>query len=193
MELFLPSDGTSCSLPPLPGFRYGHTLNNNNNIILCGGVVKDCLKLNPNTGSWEQFLTMSQYRNYHVSWTPNNGIGTYLMGGDSGLGMTTILVKADETLEMTFNLKYNTMSVLNAINDIYLLKFVSNCVHCSQACAIPDPDTDTVVVTGGVKTKPTVSRYSTDGWVKDLAPLTKGRWEHACASFTSGGRRVRQC
>ena len=115
VELFLPSDGTSCSLPPLPGFRYSHTLDNN---ILCGGFVKNCLKLNPNTGSWEQLLTMSQYRNYHVSWTPNNGIGTYLMGGESPLLKTTTLIKADGTLANTFALKYDTRSVLNAINDV---------------------------------------------------------------------------
>ena len=115
VELFLPSEGTSCSLPPLPGYRYAHTLDNN---ILCGGMVIDCLKLNPNTGSWEQLVTMSQLRNYHVSWTPNNGIGTYLMGGERPLQKTTTLVKADGTLANTFALKYKTQSVLNAMNDV---------------------------------------------------------------------------
>ena len=114
VELFLPSAGTSCSLPPLPGIRYAHTLDNN---ILCGGFVKDCIQLNPNTGSWEQLLTMSQYRNYHVSWTPNNGIGTYLMGGES-LTDTTTLIKADGTLAQGFALKHQTESVLNTINDV---------------------------------------------------------------------------
>ena len=50
---------------------------------------------------------------------------------------------------------------------------------------------DTVILTGGVYTKTTVSEYNTDGWVWDLAPLTQGRYKHACTNFLSAsGERV---
>ena len=60
-----------------------------------------------------------------------------------------------------------------------------------DSCAIPDPDTDTVVITGGRWTEKTVSVYSDQGWQEDLPDLITGRVYHACAGYTSGGRRVR--
>ena len=60
-----------------------------------------------------------------------------------------------------------------------------------MTCAIPDPDTDTVVITGGLDTLTTVSVYSVHGWVEDLPSLNIGRYLHACTSYMSGGKRVR--
>ena len=60
----------------------------------------------------------------------------------------------------------------------------------SYACAIPDPVTDTVVVTGGDIAMTTVVRYGQQGWLEDLPPLITGRWRHACSSFMSAGRLV---
>merc|ERR1719468_824107 len=56
------------------------------------------------------------------------------------------------------------------------------------ACAIPDPVTDTVVVTGGLLTENTVVRYGQQGWLEDLPDLITGRYIHACSSFVSSGR-----
>ena len=70
--------------------------------------------------------------------------------------------------------------------------FAALYVFYRQACAIPDPDTDTVVITGGWWTQTTVSRYSVQGWVEDLPALSTGRRNHACTSFMSGRRRVRK-
>ena len=61
--------------------------------------------------------------------------------------------------------------------------YVFNIVFYSQACAIPDPVTDTVVVTGGDSTYTTVVRYGELGWLEDLPPLLTGRRHHACSSF----------
>ena len=72
-----------------------------------------------------------------------------------------------------------------------LLDLLSDCVYYSYACAIPDPDTDTVVVTGGLFSMNTVSVYSNQGWQEDLPPLNTGRYEHACAGYMSGEKRVR--
>ena len=59
----------------------------------------------------------------------------------------------------------------------------------SRACAIPDPGTDTVVLTGG-QTFTTVVRYGQQGWLEDLIPLISGRCCHACTGFISAGRLV---
>ena len=67
---------------------------------------------------------------------------------------------------------------------------LDNIVYYSEACAIPDPDTDTVVVTGGVVTLTKVSVYSVQGWQEDLPSLNTGRHSHACTSYMSGGKRV---
>ena len=105
-ELFLPSSGISCPLPPLPETRDYHTVDDN---ILCGGeTTKDsCVKWNSDTGSWEDLLTLSEIRTKHVSWTLGHGMGTYLMGGWSKSKSTT-LIKEDGTQEPAFKLEYNT-------------------------------------------------------------------------------------
>ena len=184
-ELYLPSLGTSCSLPSLPEVRAYHTGDND---ILCGGFGNsDCLQWSPSNGSWEELVALDSWnlRYYHVSWTPGSGIGTYLMGG-TGSGRTSTLIKPDGTQETGFTLKYDTKWVLNIINkfvDVLIIRY---------ACAIPDPDTNeaSVVVTGGAYTRTTVSIYTEQGWQRNLPPLNTGRESHACSSFMSGGGRV---
>ena len=106
-ELFLPSAGTSCVLPSLPDLRARHTADNN---IICGGwnTRDTCLKWSPNTGSWEKLLTLEDKRRLHVTWTPQHGRGTYLMGGDHS-SKTSTLIKDDGTQEPGFQLKYDTV------------------------------------------------------------------------------------
>ena len=60
----------------------------------------------------------------------------------------------------------------------------------SYACSIADPDTETVVITGGYPALTTVSVYGLQGWVEDLQPLNTGRRLHACTSYMSAGTRV---
>ena len=59
----------------------------------------------------------------------------------------------------------------------------------SYACAIPDQEA--VVITGGVATSRTVSVYNDQGWVEDMSQLNTGRYQHACTSYMSGEKRVR--
>ena len=68
------------------------------------------------------------------------------------------------------------------------VRYVCNIVYFSLACAIPDPITDTVVVTGG--SQPTVVRYGQQGWLEDLPSPITGRHYHACSSFMTSGRLV---
>ena len=79
---------------------------------MCGGEVTDdsCLKWSPDTGTWEELLTLDVGRSRHVSWTPGPDIGTYLMGSDySETRRTTTLIKLDGTQEPGFPLKYTTL------------------------------------------------------------------------------------
>ena len=62
-----------------------------------------------------------------------------------------------------------------------------------RACAIPDPDNEEVIITGGgylEDTLKTVSVYSESGWQKDLASLNQGRRSHGCGSYVNGGKKV---
>ena len=108
-ELYLPSSGLSCSLPRLPDDRERHTVDSSG--LICGGwsPVATCIQWSPDTGTWEELLTLDVGRWTHVSWTPNSGIGTYLMGGgyyDEGR-RTTTLIRPDGTQETGFSLKYD--------------------------------------------------------------------------------------
>ena len=71
-------------------------------------VTKDtCVQWSPDTGFWEEALTMNDGREGHVSWTPSTGtIGTFLMGGYYTLRNTT-LIRPDLTQEPGFPLKYD--------------------------------------------------------------------------------------
>ena len=111
-ELYVPSSGLSC---PRPGrlarlpHRYFHSVESSG--LLCGGrdTEDTCLQWRPDNGTWEEALTLSVGRQLHVSWTPGDGSGTYLMGGkDSENWRTTTLIKPDRTQEPGFPLRYDT-------------------------------------------------------------------------------------
>ena len=64
------------------------------------------------------------------------------------------------------------------------------------SCAIPDPDKEEVILTGGAmvdgyKPNSTVSVYSEAGWQRNLAPLNQARQYHACGSYVKGVEKVR--
>ena len=90
----------------MPDDRLYHTLENSG--LLCGGqyTKKTCLKWRNDIGTWEEILTLGMWRKGgHVSWTPDTGIGTYLIGGDL-YEMTTTLIKPDGTQEQGFFLNH---------------------------------------------------------------------------------------
>ena len=58
----------------------------------------------------------------------------------------------------------------------------------SWACEIPD--VDSVILTGGDKTRNKVSRYNKDGWMEDLPDMIGGRWGHGCAGYKRGSEQV---
>ena len=106
-ELYLPSVGATCSLPSLPDYRVEHTVSEDG--LLCGGhyTQDSCLQWSPDSGTWEEALTLDVSRWAHVSWTPTSGNnGTYLMGGYPSY-QTTTLIKNDGSQEPGFPLKYD--------------------------------------------------------------------------------------
>ena len=104
-ELYQPSSGVSCSVGTLPVSRSLHTLESSG--LMCGGYGAEtsCLHWSPDTGIWEETLSLDVGRYLHVSWTP--GTDTYLMGGYTS-NRTTTLIKPDGTQEPGFDLKYDT-------------------------------------------------------------------------------------
>ena len=74
-----------------------------------------CVQWSSDNGTWKYF-TLNVSRSYHVSWTPDPSIGTYLMGGVNKEAMnpgvnimtSTTLIKPDGSQEPGFSLKYNT-------------------------------------------------------------------------------------
>ena len=107
-ELYLPASGLSCSLPRLPGNRVEHTQESSG--ILCGGFGSEdtCIQWSPDTGTWEDLpITLDVGRNNHVSWTPSNATGTYLMGGDTPVQWRTTTLVSQEAQEPGFPLKYH--------------------------------------------------------------------------------------
>ena len=61
-----------------------------------------------------------------------------------------------------------------------------NCLR--YACAIPDPDNDEVIITGGEYSPKIVSVYNKNGWQRDMPSLENNRLSHACTSFVQSGR-----
>ena len=59
-----------------------------------------------------------------------------------------------------------------------------------MSCGIPDPETDTIIVTGGQDTETRVSQYDRNGFVKNLPSLNTVRRFHSCAQFTDNGVKV---
>ena len=76
---------------------------------------------------------------------------------------------------------------INNDNNLELcVKFISD----REACAIPDPDNEEVIITGGRHTMTTVSVYNKAGHQRDLASLNTGRRNHACTSFIYQNTKV---
>ena len=104
MEIYLPSDNTSCSLPELPEVRYWHT---QDGPWTCGGggssTWTTCDQWSE--GSWTRSVSLSVERINHVSWATASGV--YLIGG-SVSKKTSELVKEDGSVEEGFKLKYKT-------------------------------------------------------------------------------------
>ena len=149
--------------------------------MICGGYYA---KTHDNCRQWnskEEIFprkpvhTFKPSRYFHVSWTPVSGKVTYLMGGGGSklIGNSTTIVKPGVLLGYKgFDLVYPLFG----------------------ACAIPDPETDSVVITGGntnsVDEYKITSLYNVDGFVENFGNLNYQRWLHGCTSYVADNKRV---
>merc|ERR1712131_478412 len=117
---------------------------------------RSCIKFED--GSWTTLTdNLVEERRSHSSWvTPD---GDILLIGGFYSGTTTEIVYQNGTSIRSFDLKYRTR----------------------EACSIELPEM--FILTGGVYTMTTVSRYSTSGWMEDLPELNEGRYSHGCGYF----------
>ena len=107
-QVYVPQSKQFCSLPDLNNAKALHT---QDGFLNCGGWqtsnLQRCSKWDLESGTWNQSINLPRKRMYSQSWTPQSGVGTYLIGGSTN-GKTTDLVKTDGTVMQGFNLKYDT-------------------------------------------------------------------------------------
>ena len=102
-------DGTTCTLPPLPQGRRGHT---QVGLEVCGGYnsgyLTSCVTFS--AGTWATSHTLAVSRLGHVSWASYPG-GVLLLGGwnsDEAKRSTELLSSTSSTTTPKFRLAYDT-------------------------------------------------------------------------------------
>ena len=176
-EIFLPnSPNKPCILPELPAPYLRHTQDRG---MLCGGLHTrySCHQWNSKEAKFPEkpVHEFKPGRHRLVSWTPVAGQETFLIGGGSqGPRETSTIVKQGVFIGYGgFDLKYPLFG----------------------ACSITDPETDTVVITGGNLNSPNfkiTSLYNQDGFVEDFGKLTYQRYQHGCTSYVADKKRVKK-
>ena len=176
-EIFLPDFPDSpCILPNLPVEYREHSQDGG---LLCGGYAKttrhNCRKWNSTEGKFpaKPVHEFKHGRKNHVSWTPVAEKETFLIGGggaNSGDRNTSTIVKP---------------GVFEGSHGFDLT------IPINAACAIPDPDTDTLIITGGdPKNETSTSLYNEDGFIESFGTLNHGRAHHGCTSYVTHNKRV---
>ena len=105
------------------------------------------------------------------------------MGGGSSKN-TTEIVRQDGSVEMGFDLVLDTWWAINLPTSASVWNR-----YFRSACAIPDPDSSSVIITGGVGQYGNVYRYTMAGWAGALPSLHTGRYWHACGSYVTHDSR----
>jgi len=155
VELYSPS--YHCELPSLPDHMVSHTSDEG---TLCGGIITGTTCITFSSGKWVTSHALAEERVGHTSWNNKEEGKIILMGGWGSDTTTEIITEEEKDGVPGFPMKYKTV----------------------YACAIPDQTT--VIITGGVFTQRTVSRYGSEGHIEDLPSLNQGRAEHGCGAYT---------
>ena len=106
VEYFNPSSNQTCSIPPAPQDRFGHTMDN---LTICGGKDKNdflqtCITFS--SGDWVTTNTLEQARIEHSSWQTDQGI--VLMGGFESPNTSEMISATSGHSEPFFTMEYNT-------------------------------------------------------------------------------------
>jgi hypothetical protein len=104
VEVFVPSTGLSCSLPALPDYRNGHTMDS---LLICGGYgsSSDTTCLSFTSGQWITSHTLVEQRYAHISWQTEQGL--VLMGGDYSPYTSEIVATAGGQGGPSFAMQYS--------------------------------------------------------------------------------------
>ena len=104
VEMFVPSTGEVCYIPPLPQHRVQHTLTGR---YLCGGGGKwatNCLHFAE--GGWQNSPPLEEQREGHVGWEREEGL--VLMGGWLSPNTTEVIPTGTDNGGPAFDLIYDT-------------------------------------------------------------------------------------
>ena len=108
-EIYQPHRDRSCVLPDLPKERYGHTQDGS---LLCGGETapdRSCRRWNSKTGSWDMVPeSLTEKRDFHISWTPADGSVTYLLGGARSKNTSEVIDYYND-VRASFPLQHDTV------------------------------------------------------------------------------------
>ena len=170
------SPSSLCILPDLPVRYFGHTQHGG---TLCGGLSgtqTTCRQWNSKDASFpaKPVHEFKSGRFYHVSWTPVSEKETFLIGGGFKSNNSSTIVEP-EVLEGSpgFPIKYP------------LTRWP---VHGS--CGITDPDTDALIITGGMTAETDTSLYDENGFIEPFGTLNHKRRWHGCTSYVTNKKRV---
>jgi len=156
VEVYDPLTGLSCLLPSLPDARIYHTMNN---LFICGGTyTKDtCITLV--SDQWEVSHDLEHQRMVHSSWWVGEKI--ILMGGGNMPTTSEVIPLDGGEGGEGWNMHYDTRN----------------------ACSMTDLTSESVILTGGYKTRDKVTRYDMQGFVEELPSLLVGRYKHGCGAY----------
>ena len=172
-------------MPDLPAPYYQHTQDGG---LICGGAQTQytCRQWNSTEGNfpYEPVHKFKPGRYVHVSWTPVYEKETFLVGGQGTVARNSSTVVKPGVLWGSNGFPKGLKYPLGG------------------ACSIPDPDTDTVIITGGnyspyppAPSPPlyrATSVYNEKGWVEDLGNLNHPRRYHGCTSYIANKKRVKR-
>jgi len=180
-EVFIPANGKTCLFPDLPYEALQTTMDLVGDLpTLCGSndsykpynPNKWCVQLTPPSrhGKWTLYANTTEVkRRTHSSWVSSSGL--VLIGG------------------LEYYASKSTEMVPAGGKSFDLQKFTRN------ACAINAEDS--VILTGGLtsgggrlRVASRVARYNLQGFVENLPDMMTKRYDHACGSYTSGGKLV---
>jgi len=164
-SLYIPSKKQFCKLPNVPTDRFGHTTIG---FTSCGGWEyenNNCYTFNTDKGEWELSHNFKGRHAGHVAWQTSEGLA--LVGGWGNVYTSILGPNGAETI----------------------IKYESDYEKWTP-CGIPDPETETIIITGGNHKNSTgyyqssvVNRYDKHGKRERLPNMNIPRWLHACSSY----------
>ena len=163
-SIYIPSKHTFCDLPDIPTDRILHTTQG---LTVCGGYgdndtnLYNCDSFDVNTGNWYRSYNFTERHAGYVSWQTSQGL--MLIGGWHTDKTSIIHPDGTETkFHFESDKRYRT------------------------PCGIPDPETGTIIITGGYSDgalSKRVTRYYEDGKGVAMPDMNNPRYLHGCSSF----------